>query len=106
MEKNDEELAISPTSDVTLSHTRDLSIRCRELIHQLSAEDGSTDGAEARELMAGFNIWVANMGVFRDGQQSITSRLKSAPQISELVQQLLAVLERDLGNTRLPPKAT
>ncbi|KAJ4123170.1 hypothetical protein NW768_009698 [Fusarium equiseti] len=39
------------------------------------------------------------MGVFRDGQQSITLRLKSAPQISGLVQQLLAALERDLEKT-------
>ncbi|RSL41640.1 hypothetical protein CEP54_015754 [Fusarium duplospermum] len=96
MEKNKEELAVPLTSDETLSDIRELSIRCRELLHQLSADDGPADGAEARELMAGFNIWAANMGVFRDGQQSLTSRLKNAPQICELVQQLLMVLERDL----------
>lgn len=100
MEGNDEEPTVAQTSDETLSDLRKLSIQCRALLHKLSANDGptDTDGAEARELMASFNIWAANMGVFREGRQSLTSRLKSAPEISELVQQLLVALKRDLGS--------
>ncbi|KAI1453987.1 hypothetical protein F4805DRAFT_441186 [Annulohypoxylon moriforme] len=92
MEENDEEPKIDQTSDKTLSDLRDLSIQCRALLHQLPANAGP----EAGELMASFNIWTANMGVFREGRQSLTSRLKSAPEISELVQQLLTALKRDL----------
>jgi hypothetical protein len=48
--------------------------------------------------MASFNIWAANMGVFHEGRQSLTSRLKSTPDISELAQQLLVALKWDLGS--------
>lgn len=106
MRKNDEDPAVSSTSDETLSDIRKLSIRCRDILHQLSADDGSVDRPEAREVMANFNIWATNMGVFREGQQSLASRLKSAPQISDLVQQLLVALERDLGSPNIHPKAT
>ncbi|RSL95715.1 hypothetical protein CDV31_013773 [Fusarium ambrosium] len=94
MEQHDEGLEVSPTSDETLSDIRELSIRCRELLNRLSTDDGPADGTEARDLTASFNIWLANMGVFREGQQSLTSRLKNAPQISELVQQLLMALKQ------------
>ncbi|KAI0881979.1 uncharacterized protein GGS22DRAFT_171263 [Annulohypoxylon maeteangense] len=97
MEGNDEEPIIDHTSDKTLSDLRELSIQCRALLHQLPA----TAGPEAIDLMASFNIWAANMGVFREGRQSLTSRLKSAPEISELVQQLLVALKRDLEKVML-----
>ncbi|KAK2009326.1 hypothetical protein LZ32DRAFT_620768 [Colletotrichum eremochloae] len=93
--KNEEGLAV-PTPDGTLLDIRELSIQCRELLHQFSTDDSPAEGAEARELMASFNIWVANMGVFHEGRQSVASRLRSAPQISELTQQLLVVLKHDL----------
>ncbi|KAI0446278.1 hypothetical protein F4803DRAFT_568292 [Xylaria telfairii] len=98
METNNEESTIAQTSDETLSDLRELSIQCRELLHHLSVNNRptSTDGAEARELMANFNTWAANMGVFREGLQSLNSRLKSAPDISKLVQQLLIALQRSL----------
>ncbi|KAK2032674.1 hypothetical protein LX32DRAFT_167054 [Colletotrichum zoysiae] len=101
MESNDEDAAIFSTSDNTLSALRELSIRCKGLLHQLSAYDGLAGGAEARELKASFNIWAANMGAFREGQQSLASRLKSAPQISRLVQQLLLTLQHDLEKSLL-----
>ncbi|KAL2678788.1 hypothetical protein Neosp_009539 [[Neocosmospora] mangrovei] len=97
-------------SGETLADIRETSIRCRELIHQLSDDDDLDDRVEARELMSGFNNWAANMGVFREGQQSLTYRLGSAPQISELVQQLLVTLQRDLDDdevlSRSPPRST
>ncbi|KAK1965186.1 hypothetical protein LY78DRAFT_107567 [Colletotrichum sublineola] len=93
--KNEEGLAV-PTPGGTLLDIRELSIQCRQLLHQFSTDDSPDEGAEARELMASFNIWVANMGVFHEGRQSVASRLRSAPQISELTQQLLVVLKHDL----------
>lgn len=90
------------TSDSTLLDLRELSIRCRALLHQLSTDDGVDNGVEIRELKASFNIWAANMGVFNEGRQSLASRLKSVPKISKLVQQLLLVLQHDLGNSTFP----
>lgn len=74
---------------------RDVTIRCRELLHHLSLKDD--DEMVAKELMASFNVWAANMGVFRQGRQSLASILRSAPQIKEIVYQLLRVLKNDLG---------
>lgn len=102
MQDSDEELVDYETSNETLEDLRELSTGCRDLLHQISAEDGAEDQAEARELMASFNIWAMNMGAFRDGQQSIAARLRSAPQISKLVQQLLVVLKLELGNPPSP----
>lgn len=94
MSVEDEKQSLPQLSEETLSDLRELSIRCRELLHGLSTHDG----ARVREQMASFNIWAANMGVFRKGQQSIASRLSSAPDISKLIQQLLETLKRDIGN--------
>lgn len=110
METSDEKLGVSPTSDETLSGLCELSVQCGELLHQLSTDDGLDDGdrAQARDTMAGFNIWAADLGVFCDGRQSLASRLKSVPKISELVQRLLVALRRDLGKFKplIPKKAT
>ncbi|KAF7517070.1 hypothetical protein G7054_g13929 [Neopestalotiopsis clavispora] len=93
-----EEQTLPPTSNDALSTLRELSIRCRELLQQLSARNGTAEKAETEGLATSFNIWMANMGVFREGRQSLESRLRSAPQTSELVRQLLMVLKRDLDN--------
>ncbi|KAI1739865.1 hypothetical protein F4680DRAFT_126310 [Xylaria scruposa] len=98
MEENVEEQIIAQTSNETLSGLRELTIECRSLLHQLSVD---TNKVEAEDLMASFNIWAANMGVFSEGRQSLTFRLKSAPDISKLVQQLLVALKRDLGKVLL-----
>lgn len=97
MSAKDKEQHFPQLSEETLSDVRELSIRCRELLQRLSVHDG----ARAREQMASLNIWAANMGVFRQGQQSIASRLSSAPEIGKLIQQLLKVLSRDIGNQNL-----
>ncbi|KAK1254167.1 hypothetical protein MKX08_008162 [Trichoderma sp. CBMAI-0020] len=92
-EKHEDEAQHYPQlSEERLSDLRESSIRCRELLHQLSIHDG----ARVRDQMASFNIWAANMGVFRQGQQSIASRLSSAAEISKLVQQLLDTLKRNV----------
>ncbi|KAL7781727.1 hypothetical protein V8C43DRAFT_310825 [Trichoderma afarasin] len=83
------------TSDEMISDIRDASTRCKALLHGLS-KDGNTNADEAREEMASFNIWVADMGVFDEGRKSITSRLKSTPSLGKLIQQLLTVLEHEL----------
>ncbi|KAI4599466.1 hypothetical protein KJ359_001908 [Pestalotiopsis sp. 9143b] len=53
---------------------------------------------DAEEMTASFNIFMANLGVFREGQQSLEVRLKSVPQLSNLTQRLLLALKRDLGD--------
>lgn len=68
------ELSVILTSDEMISDIRDASTRCKALLHGLS-KDGNTNASEAREEMASFNIWVADMGVFDEGRKSITSRL-------------------------------
>ncbi|KAI0543458.1 hypothetical protein F4679DRAFT_577614 [Xylaria curta] len=102
MEENIEEQIIAESSNETLSDLRELTIQCRALLHQLSFinRPTHTDRAEASDLMASFNIWAANMGVFRTGRQSLTFRLKSAPDISKLVQQLLVALKRNLAGLK------
>ncbi|UKZ64246.1 uncharacterized protein TrAtP1_005465 [Trichoderma atroviride] len=92
MMSEDEKQHYPQLSEERLSDLRESSVRCRELLHQLSIHDG----ARVREQMASFNIWAANMGVFRQGRQSIASRLSSAPEISKLIQQLLETLKRDV----------
>ncbi|KAM0414538.1 hypothetical protein ACHAPT_013618 [Fusarium lateritium] len=96
MASQDDAPSIAQASGETLSDLKETSIRCRALLHKLSAEDGPTNGVAAREQMASFKIWAANMGIFREGRQSLASRLKGAPEISELAHQLLVALERDL----------
>ncbi|KAI5925583.1 hypothetical protein F4810DRAFT_659187 [Camillea tinctor] len=80
MEANYTKPKIDQTSDETLSDLRELSIQCRALLHQLSANNEPIDTVrvEAREAMASFNIFI------------------SAPEISELVQELLVALQFDL----------
>lgn len=97
MESGIEDQTLLSTSNEALSTLRELSIQCRELLQQLSAKNDPADDAHADELAPSFNIWMANMGVFREGRQSLEARLKSAPQVSELVRKLLVVLKRDLG---------
>lgn len=101
MNNDNGDLAGPPTSDETLSDIRELSTRCKELLRQLSTDYGPGGLVEVRDMMARFNIWAANMGVFREGRQSAASRLKNAPQIAELVHQLLVALRRDLGSSIL-----
>ncbi|PKK44987.1 hypothetical protein CI102_10616 [Trichoderma harzianum] len=61
------ELSIILTSDEMISDIRDASTRCKALLHGLS-KDGNTNAAEAREEMASFNIWVADMEKISKGE--------------------------------------
>lgn len=99
MANDAEELDTASTTDETLPDLRGLSILCRGLLRRLSATDVSVDAAEARDVMASFNLWAANMGVFRNGHHSLASRLKNTPQISGLLHRLLLMLRHDLGGS-------
>ncbi|KAJ8131835.1 hypothetical protein O1611_g1788 [Lasiodiplodia mahajangana] len=98
MEGNNEEQALAKASNETLSDIQDLTIQCRGLFRQLSTDNTLTieDGIEGRGLMASFKMWTAEMGVFDEGQQSFTSRLKSIPKISKPTRSYLDHLKRDL----------
>ncbi|KAI1192322.1 hypothetical protein F5X97DRAFT_341081 [Nemania serpens] len=90
-----EEPTTAQTPNETLADLRELSIQCRAILRQLSADDEPT-GAEAEKWTASFNVWAADMGVFHEDQQSLTSGLKSSPDVCEMVRQLLVALKRDL----------
>ena len=98
MENQVDDSSVLPTSKQTLSNIRELSIRCRDLLNRVSTLDSITDAADARDTTTGFNIWAANLGVFEEGRLAITYRLKDAPQVSHLTENLLIELERHLGN--------
>jgi hypothetical protein len=98
MENQVDESSVLPISKQTLSDIRELSIRCRDLLNQMSTLDFVTDAANARDIMTSFNIWAANMGIFDEGRLSVAYRLKDAPQGSHLTEKLLIELERHLGN--------
>ncbi|KAF4463390.1 serine threonine kinase [Fusarium albosuccineum] len=93
---NHDDAPSSEASEETPPDLKEISVRCRALLHELSTSGNASNALAGTELMASFNIWAANMGVFRQGQQSLASRLRSAPDIRELVHQLLVALERDL----------
>ncbi|KAL7919928.1 hypothetical protein ACQKWADRAFT_329278 [Trichoderma austrokoningii] len=92
MSVEDEKSDFPQLSEETLSDLRELCHRCKELLDILS----SRDGARVEDQKARFNIWAANMGVFRGGQHSIASRLSSAPEIIRLIHQLLVALKRSI----------
>ncbi|KAM0552645.1 hypothetical protein ACHAPJ_007742 [Fusarium lateritium] len=96
MENQVDDSSVLPTSKQTLSNIRELSIRCRDLLNRVSTLDSITDAADARDTMTSFNIWAANLGVFEEGRLSIAYRLKDAPQVSHLTENLLIELERHL----------
>ncbi|KAL8376138.1 hypothetical protein RB595_007312 [Gaeumannomyces hyphopodioides] len=93
---DDEDAKIAPSlSNTALAVLRDSATQCRQLLHELSARD-DTATYETEEMMAAFNILAANMGIFRQGQHSLASRLQNVPEIASLVRQLLDALQRHL----------
>ncbi|CAJ0549768.1 Ff.00g033810.m01.CDS01 [Fusarium sp. VM40] len=96
MDDQVDDSSVLPTSKQTLSGIRELSIRCRDLLNQMSTLDSITDAADARDIMTSFNIWAANLGIFDEGRLSVAYRLKDAPQVSHLTEKLLIELERYL----------
>ncbi|KLU81030.1 hypothetical protein MAPG_00125 [Magnaporthiopsis poae ATCC 64411] len=93
---DDDDAKIAPLpSDVALAVLRGSAMQCRKLLHELSAGDDAA-AYETEDMMAAFNILAANMGIFRQGQHSLASRLQNAPEIASLVRQLLDALQRHL----------
>lgn len=68
-----------------------LASRCRALLYELTSQDGSQ--TEAKTQLIAFNIWIAAVGAFRKGKQSLGYRLKSLPETSTQIQKLLSSLE-------------
>jgi hypothetical protein len=80
------------------SHEDSLSLaaraaQCRNEFTKLSADVQDT---WARDQMAQFNMWAANIGVLAKDQQSLDFRLKDIPAMHRLIRQLLKALEEDL----------
>jgi hypothetical protein len=95
---DDDDAKIAPLpSSAVLTDLRDSAVRCRKLLHELSAADDAAT-YEAEEMAAAFNTAAANMGIFRQGEHSLASRLQNVPEIAGLVGQLLGALQRHLGN--------
>lgn len=87
------------SSDAQLLDIRQIATRCRELLLLLAKPNelsGNPD-SEASKQLTSFNIWAANVGVFRAASQSLAARLKSIPDISTSMQKILTNLEGKLG---------
>lgn len=94
-----EGLELPVASDTQLQDIRSTATRCRALLQKLAKADelsAQTDTEAIKQLTA-FNIWAANVGVFRPGQQSLAARIKSLPETSASIQQFLLSLEANLG---------
>ncbi|KAI1173275.1 hypothetical protein F4777DRAFT_558292 [Nemania sp. FL0916] len=103
MEGNDGISTITQTSDKALSDIQGVSTECQKLFWKLSINRPiNTTEPVMSDLMAAFNAWAANMGVFREDQLSLVARFKSAPDISKLIQQLLGALKRNLEKVLHP----
>lgn len=102
-DNNEDDAKIAPLPSTSLlTDLRDSALRCREILRKLSSVEGSM-GSAAEEMMATFNILAANMGIFRQGQHSLVARLQSAPEVADLILQLLDALDRRLGiSNQLP----
>lgn len=67
--------------------------QCRNEFIKLSAD---VQDIWARDQMAQFNMWAANIGVLAKDQQSLDFRLKDIPAMHRIIRQLLKALEEDL----------
>ncbi|KAI0140286.1 hypothetical protein BJ166DRAFT_584113 [Pestalotiopsis sp. NC0098] len=90
------ETALPSSIDETPSSLRGLSIRSEEFLRQLAANHNSVEEGRLEELTASFNIWMADVGALRTGQQSLDSRLHNVPHLRKMFQRLLLVLEHDI----------
>ncbi|CEJ87213.1 hypothetical protein VHEMI04340 [[Torrubiella] hemipterigena] len=91
-----EPLTILPvSSDAQLLDICQIATRCRELLLSLAKpnENSGNPDSEASKQLTSFNIWAANVGVFRAASQSLAARLKSIPDISTSMQKILTNLE-------------
>ena len=88
------------SSDETSSDIRVLANQCRQVAHQLSYGDTSieTDVVQAKRVLDCLKVWAGNTGLFREGRQSLTSRLALLPQMREMFQRLLVSLKLILGS--------
>lgn len=93
----DIELPVAPNALLLDIHT--LASSCGDILNRLCSQydEDSISAREAKKQLTSFNIWVASVGVFREGHHSLAARLKSTPEISEHTEQLLASLKDVLG---------
>ncbi|CEJ94647.1 hypothetical protein VHEMI10166 [[Torrubiella] hemipterigena] len=98
-----EEVDVLPVApDEVLDDIRSTSRACQELLERLrdadSSEDRSGSYPDASRELTSFSIWASGVGAFRHGQQSLASRLKTSPETSNMMKQLLLSLKDDLEN--------
>lgn len=97
-----EEVDVLPVApDEVLDDIRSISRACQELLERLQdaecSEDRSGPHPDASRELTSFTIWASGVGAFRLGQQSLASRLKTSPETSNMMKQLLLSLKDDLG---------
>lgn len=83
----------------------DLADKCDvqfENLLMLLSRTNNTDQRAFLEQQYRFEQWTRYLGVFADPQASLDSRLDSAPDIRDLVLELLVVLERNIQHGTLP----
>ncbi|CZR67541.1 uncharacterized protein PAC_17440 [Phialocephala subalpina] len=74
------------------------TLSCRNEFSKMSSD---VDNTWARDQMAQFNMWTANIGVLAKGHQSLAYRLKDIPEIVALILQLLCALEKNLVRNQI-----
>ncbi|CEJ90860.1 hypothetical protein VHEMI06614 [[Torrubiella] hemipterigena] len=96
----DIELPVAPNALLLDIHT--LASSCGDMLNRLCSQydEDSVSAREARKQLTSFNIWVASVGVFREGHHSLAARLKNTPEISNHTEQLLTSL-KDVLDTQL-----
>lgn len=86
-------------SDEALADIGSAAARCQALLESLSGRNSELleENGDAAKQLTNFNIWAAGVGAFRDGHESLTLRLKSAPELGSQISQLLTSLALNLG---------
>jgi hypothetical protein len=80
----------------TYEDTLSLAARARQCRNEFNKLSADVQDPWARDQMAQFNMWAANIGVLAKDHQSLDFRLKEIPTMYRLVRQLLRALEEDL----------
>lgn len=100
-EQPEENSVLPVAQDEVLDEIRSTAQACQKLLERLQdtnlAGTRADSYTEASRELTSFNIWASGVGAFRHGSQSLASRLKSSPETSHMVQQLLFSLKTDLG---------
>ncbi|RDL36321.1 uncharacterized protein BP5553_05673 [Venustampulla echinocandica] len=91
----------TPTGGVTIAS---LAADCLNSFENRSKVVSEIDEEKIQVQLARFNIWASNIGVFVRGGLSLDKRLEAAPDIAELFNELLEMLQSFIEQASLSPQ--